>query len=285
MKTLFKITMLLALMLIVSCGKDSKKEAKSLDEEEKAKTSIGKDSNSEAKSLDEEEKAKTSIFSDETVLIVNYQLENMTLEEHAELGSSVAPSFTSENVPGLLGKSFVGNVDRGVFGGVYYFSNLESVDAYLGSDLWKGVVAHPNLVNFKTDIFKTFDGTELANGNHSMRKTSSDNSDANGLHILVVNYTNEVNPSDEEMTSQVKQYAPVFSNDNFPGMIGKTMINSVDGNVYGGVYYFTSRSAINDYFESTLWKGFEGDSNTIVYKKDIYAVAPISTISNGVPVL
>ena len=87
------------------------------------------------------------------------------------------------------------------------------------------------------------------------------------------------------MTSQVKQYAPVFSNDNFPGMIGKTMINSIDGNVYGGVYYFTSRSAIDDYFESELWRGFEGDSNTNVYKKDIYAVAPISTISNGVPVL
>ncbi len=106
-----------------------------------------------------------------------------------------------------------------------------------------------------------------------------------GLHILVVNYTNEVNPSDEEMSSQVKQYAPVFSNDNFPGMIGKTMINSIDGNIYGGVYYFTSRTAIDDYFVSELWTGFEGDNNTNVYKKDIYSVAPISAISNGIPVL
>ena len=89
MKTLLKVpVVLLAVMLIVSCGKDPKKEAKS---------------------LNEGEEAKTSIFSDETVLIVNYQLENMTLEEHAELGSAVAPSFTSENVPGLLGKSFIGN--------------------------------------------------------------------------------------------------------------------------------------------------------------------------------
>ena len=129
------------------------------------------------------------------------------------------------------------------------------------------------------------DGTELANGNHSMRKTSSNQDDASGLHILVVNYTNEVNPTDEEMSSQVKEYAPVFSNENFPGMIGKTMINSTDGNIYGGVYYFTSRSAIDDYLISELWTGFEGDNNTNVYKKDIYMVAPISTISNGVPVL
>ena len=227
----------------------------------------------------------TTIYANETVLVVNYQLENMTLEEHAELGKSVAPSFTPENVPGLLGKSFIGNLESEIFGGVYYFSDKNDVDVYLESELWKGVVAHPNLVNFKTDVFRTFDGTEMANGNHSMRKTSSNPDDASDMHILVVNYTNEVNPSDEEMSSQVKEYAPVFSNENFPGMIGKTMINSVDGNIYGGVYYFTSRSAIDDYLASDLWIGFEGDVNTNVYKKDIYAVAPISSISNGVPIL
>ena len=232
-----------------------------------------------------ESKQSESIYNDETVLVVNYQLENMTLDQHAELGLAVAPNFTSKNVPGLIGKSFIGDVERGVFGGVYYFSSLESVNTYLESELWKGVVAHPNLVNFKTDIFKTFKGTELANGSHSMRKKSSESSDAENLQILVVNYTNEVNPSDEDMSKQVMEYAPVFSNENFPGMIGKTMINSLDGDIYGGVYYFTNRSAIDDYFSSDLWVGFDGDKNTNVYKKDIYGVAPISSISNGLPVL
>ena len=232
-----------------------------------------------------ESKQSESIYNDETVLVVNYQLENMTLDQHAELGLAVAPNFTSENVPGLIGKSFIGDVGRGVFGGVYYFSSLESVNTYLESELWKGVVAHPNLVNFKTDIFKTFKGTELANGSHSMRKKSSESSDAENLQILVVNYTNKVNPSDEDMSKQVMEYAPVFSNENFPGMIGKTMINSLDGDIYGGVYYFTNRSAIDNYFSSDLWVGFDGDKNTNVYKKDIYGVAPISSISNGLPVL
>ena len=232
-----------------------------------------------------ESKQSETIYNDETVLVVNYQLENMTLDQHAELGSAVAPNFTSENVPGLIGKSFIGDVERGVFGGVYYFSSLESVNTYLESELWKGVVAHPNLVNFKTDIFRTFKGTELANGSHSMRKKSSESSDASNLQILVVNYNNEVNPSDEEMSKQVMEYAPVFSNENFPGMIGKTMINSLDGDIYGGVYYFTNRSAIDDYFSSDLWVGFDGDKNTNVYKKDIYGVAPISSISNGLPIL
>jgi hypothetical protein len=68
-------------------------------------------------------------------------------------------------------------------------------------------------------------------------------------------------------------------------MIGKTMINNRNKKIYGGVYYFTSRDAIDNYFESELWTGFEGDKNTDVYMKDIYSVASISAISNGVPVL
>ena len=32
---------------------------------------------------------QNAIYADETVLIVNYQLENMTLEQHADLGLSL----------------------------------------------------------------------------------------------------------------------------------------------------------------------------------------------------
>ena len=226
-----------------------------------------------------------SIYADEVVLIVNYELENMTLEEHAVLGEVVAPNFNSEDIPGFIGKSFVGAVDKEVFGGVYYFNGKESVESFLESDLWKGVVAHPNLVNFSTNTYNAFDGTEQANGLHASRKKSNNVEDAAGLHILVVNYNYVEPPTDEKMSSDVKQYAPVFSNENFPGMIGKTMINNRDKKIYGGVYYFTSRDAIDSYFESELWTGFEGDKNTDVYMKDIYSVASISAISNGVPVL
>ena len=232
-----------------------------------------------------ESKKSDSIYADEVVLIVNYELENMTLEEHAALGEAVAPNFNSEDIPGFIGKSFVGAVDKEVFGGVYYFNGKESVESFLESDLWKGVVAHPNLINFSTNTYNAFDGTEQANGLHASRKKSNNAEDVEGLHILVVNYNYVEPPTDEKMSSDVKQYAPVFSDENFPGMIGKTMINSLDGDIYGGVYYFTNRSAIDDYFSSDLWVGFDGDKNTNVYKKDIYGVAPISSISNGLPVL
>ena len=42
-----------------------------------------------------EKKESEPVHASETVLIVNYQLDNMSLEEHAELGSAVAPNFVS----------------------------------------------------------------------------------------------------------------------------------------------------------------------------------------------
>ena len=127
-----------------------------------------------------------SIYADEVVLVVNYELENMTLEEHAALGKAVAPNFNSEEIPGFIGKSFVGAVEREVFGGIYYFSGDESVENFLESEIWKGVVAHPNLVNFSTKIYNAFDGTEQANGLHAPRKKSNDVDDAEGLHLSLI---------------------------------------------------------------------------------------------------
>ena len=51
-----------------------------------------------------ESKKIDSIYADEVVLVVNYELENMTLEEHAALGKVVAPNFNSEDIPGFIGK-------------------------------------------------------------------------------------------------------------------------------------------------------------------------------------
>ena len=51
------------------------------------------------------------------ILIVNYNLKEMSIEEHSELGANVAPNFTPEKIEGLIGKSFIGNTDTGVYGG------------------------------------------------------------------------------------------------------------------------------------------------------------------------
>ena len=88
----------------------------------------------------------------------------MGLEAHAQLGSDVVGNFAPGKINGLIGKSFIGNLERGVFGGVYYFTDQQSVDAYLVSDLWKGIVAHPNLINFKTENYSIAPISSISNG-------------------------------------------------------------------------------------------------------------------------
>ena len=226
---------------------------------------------------------ETPIYADEALLIVNYKLENMTFEEHAKLGAQVAPNFVSDSIPGLLGKSFIGNVEREVFGGIYYFENEQFVSEYLDSELWKGVVAHPNLVRFKTEVFKTFNGSKIANGEHKSRKTSTDPNDCEGLSVLVVNFDSQ--PTESDISKMILEGATVFNNEKFPGFIGKTFISKSDtSNVFGGVYFFESMSSIESYLSTDFWNDFENSEGINVFKKDTYGVASISTISNGVPV-
>ena len=98
------------------------------------------------------------------LLIVNYELKDMTLEAHSELGSEVVSNFSPGKIDGLIGKTFIGNVDNGIFGGVYYFKSQEELNNYLNSELWKGIVTHPNLVNFKKDTYQVASISLISNG-------------------------------------------------------------------------------------------------------------------------
>ena len=98
------------------------------------------------------------------LLIVNYELKDMTLKEHAALGLEVVSNFSPGKIDGLIGKTFIGNVDNGVFGGVYFFKNQEDLNNYLNSELWKGIVTHPNLVNFKKDTYQVASISLISNG-------------------------------------------------------------------------------------------------------------------------
>ena len=105
-----------------------------------------------------EKKSVKKIKSDNSIqtpyiLIVNYNLNEMTVNEHAELGKNVASNFTPEKIDGLIGKSFIENIEKGVYGWVYHFKTKNSADNYINSEFWLGIEAHPNLVNFTKDIF------------------------------------------------------------------------------------------------------------------------------------
>ena len=217
------------------------------------------------------------------LLIVNYELKNMTLEAHSELGSEVVSNFSPGKIDGLIGKTFIGNVDNGVFGGVYYFKNQKTLDAYLNSSLWNGIATHPSLINFKTDAYGIAPISDLSNGNASIRKTEKTKV-PEGMSVLVVNY--------ELKDMTLKEHAALglevvsnFSPGKIDGLIGKTFIGNVDNGVFGGVYYFKNQNDLNNYLNSDLWKGIVTHPNLVNFKTDTYEVASISLASNGVPTL
>ena len=107
---------------------------------------------------------QTVIKENNVLLVVNYELQDMTLEEHSELGSGVVSNFSSWKINGLIGKTFIDNIDDGIFGGIYYFKNQVDLNSYLSSELWKGIDTHPNLANFKTDTYGVASISLISNG-------------------------------------------------------------------------------------------------------------------------
>ena len=251
-----KIIFVLSIFILFSCGETTKK----------------------APEKSQENSKETSL------LVVNYELNEMTLEDHAKLGSEVVGNFAPGKIDGLIGKTFIGNVDKGVFGGVYYFASSSSLDAYLDSELWKGIVAHPNLVNFKTDTYGIASISDISNGIASMRKMADDQNQVSDNSVLVVNYElNEMTLEDHAKLGSevVGNFAP----GKIDGLIGKTFIGNVDKGVFGGVYYFASSSSLDAYLDSELWKGIVAHPNLVNFTTDTYGIAPLSVISNGVPML
>jgi len=218
------------------------------------------------------------------MLIINYNLKEMSIEEHNELGANVAPNFTPEKIEGLIGKSFIGNTAIGVYGGAYQFSSKEAAEKYITSEFWLGIEAHPNLVNFTKEMYTVPPFSNKSNGMWANRKTSSNPEDAKGMHLLVVKYNLKDMTLDEHYQLGV-DVAPNFTSEKIEGFIGKSFIGNADTGVFGGVYHFKNKEAVDNYLNSEFWEGIENHPNLVNFTKEIYGIAPISTISNGIPML
>jgi hypothetical protein len=218
------------------------------------------------------------------VLTVKYELSEMSLEAHAQLGSDVVGNFSSGKINGLISKTFIGNLEKGVFGGVYYFIDQARLDAYLTSELWKSIVAHPNLINFKIERYAIADISKISNGFADVRKTATETSSNTANQLLIVNY--------ELLEMSLEAHAKLgsdvvgnFAPGKINGLIGKTFIGNLEKKVFGGVYYFTDQASLDTYLTSELWKGIASHPNLVNFKNERYSISPISSISNGLPSL
>lgn len=84
------------------------------------------------------------------ILQINFQF-NVSRKEYENAASPLAQSFAE--IPGCQWKIWLMNEDRKEAGGIYLFSDAESVEKYKGSDLFKMVNNHPAFSNFSVKQF------------------------------------------------------------------------------------------------------------------------------------
>lgn len=96
------------------------------------------------------------------VQVVNFNLKGKTDAEFRAMANEVAPAFAG--VPGLLGKIWIADAGKNTYGGVYIWEDAAAMQAYLASDLGKGVVGNPSFANLTSRDFEVLSGPTASSG-------------------------------------------------------------------------------------------------------------------------
>lgn len=78
------------------------------------------------------------------VLVVTFHLEGLSEADYLGACKQLAPAFAE--APGLIGKTFIANAENNTYGGVYFWRDQASLDAFKRSDLWQAVATNQALV-------------------------------------------------------------------------------------------------------------------------------------------
>jgi hypothetical protein len=89
------------------------------------------------------------------VLVVNFNLNGVSEQQYSQLCDDIAPSFAA--VPGLVSKMWLADSATGTYGGVYVWEDRAALERFKASDLFKGVVSHPNLANISAKDFSVME--------------------------------------------------------------------------------------------------------------------------------
>jgi hypothetical protein len=85
------------------------------------------------------------------ILIVNFNLRNLTPVDFEKLCADLAPQFVV--LPGLISKVWLADPTTNTYGGVYTWRDSAACEAYIGGELFQAVKSHPNLANVNFHSF------------------------------------------------------------------------------------------------------------------------------------
>lgn len=97
------------------------------------------------------------------IQIVNFNLKGLSDQEFRKVCEDGAATFAA--LPGLISKVYLADPATNTYGGVYTWRSRADMENYLKTDLYKGVVNHPNLANVTSKDFAVIEApTQIARG-------------------------------------------------------------------------------------------------------------------------
>ena len=97
------------------------------------------------------------------IQIINFNLSGITRSEYEGVCNELAQTFA--DLPGLISKHWLADEDNNTYGGVYQWESKDAMVTYLNSDLFAGVVGHPNFENAVSKDFSILEGpTRITRG-------------------------------------------------------------------------------------------------------------------------
>ncbi len=79
------------------------------------------------------------------IQIVNFQLKGISEEDYRGHCETIASAFA--NLPGLISKTWLANQETNTYGGIYVWRDLQAMDEYIETDLYRGMLANPHFDN------------------------------------------------------------------------------------------------------------------------------------------
>lgn len=96
------------------------------------------------------------------ILIINFNLNDLTREQYEAVCNEVAEAFAA--VPGLISKKWLANEDTNTYGGVYLWKDRQAMLDYQDSALYKSLGSNPALINIAVTDFELLAGPSKVTG-------------------------------------------------------------------------------------------------------------------------
>ena len=94
------------------------------------------------------------------IQLVSFNLKDMTEAGYCKLCDDMSSTFAK--VPGLMSKVWLADPANNTYGGVYTWRDRGAMETYFKSDLCKGVMSSPNLINITSRDFSVMEGPTRA---------------------------------------------------------------------------------------------------------------------------